>query len=140
MAIHNPVTTMGVNASGDSEAQLVTNGAALVADAFKPSSYPIDLTMDGTAQSYVLPTGTTRVSIVNLGATGEFIRYAFGTDASDAETNLGIAGGLAVTGVPIPAAVDGTTGPVGVPALAAAVAVANGVNGETQDVAINAGV
>lgn len=39
MAIHNPVTTYGVNSSGDSEAQLVIDGAAHVAVANSLISY-----------------------------------------------------------------------------------------------------
>lgn len=125
----------------------LNGGAQRVADGFKPSSYDADLTMDGTAQSVALVAGVKlgagRVRVVNLGATTEAIRFAFGTSAANAEANLTIAAAAATTGVYIPAAAEGGSQSVvvfGVPALATHYAVANAVAADTQVVSVTQGI
>ena len=122
-----------------------TNGAALVADGFKPSQDSIsDLTMDGTAQAVALASGTNRIVIWNQGATTETIRYAFGTSSANASANLTIAAAAATTGIKVPAYADFgvlcMTQPIGVPALATHIAIANAVAADTQAVQLIQGV
>jgi hypothetical protein len=111
-------------------------------NAFVPSTYAADLTMDGTAQSVALATGVTKLYVVNRGATTEAIRVAFGTSASDAEGNLNISAAAATTGYFIPAAADAGAASVitlGVPTTATHFAVANAVAADTQAVAVTQG-
>lgn len=111
-------------------------------NAFVPSTYATDLTMDGTAQSVAVATGATKLYVVNLGATTEAIRVAFGTSAADAEGNLNIAAAAATTGYYIPAAADAgsaSTITLGIPTAATYFAVANDVAADTQGVAITQG-
>jgi len=110
---------------------------------FTPSSYDADLTMDGTAQTGAIATGATKIQFVNLGATTEAIRVAFGTDATDARNNLNVLAGAATTGYYIPAEAEGGSQSVvvlGVPAAAEYYAVANAVATDTQVVAVNQGI
>jgi len=148
MAIHNPVTTMGVNASGDSEAQTVIGGAAHVADGFKPSSYDVDITIvAGTAQYGALATGVKlgagRVKFVNRSATTHDARIVFGTSEADCLTNLTVSGGLATTGYYLPAIADGgaiSATVLGVPALATHYGILNATAAKTPTVAVTQGV
>ena len=69
MAIQNPVTSMGVNSSGDSEAQTVTDGASSVslpADSYGTLSVG-ELTGTDTEAStiYSFPNGLAGVSVTN---------------------------------------------------------------------------
>jgi len=61
MAIHNPVTTMGVNASGDSEATTVIGGAAYVlGDAGTGYGFPqnrVDSGLAATRRTMTWPSG-----------------------------------------------------------------------------------
>ena len=112
---------------------------------FTPSQYDADLTMDGTAQSVALATGTTKLRIVNTGATTEDIRIVFGASASAAETNLTMttdgAPEHATTGMLIQPEADGVgTVVIGVPSDATHYAVANAVASDTQVVNITQGV
>lgn len=113
-------------------------GSLHVAEAFKPSSYDADLTMDGTGQAIALASGVKlgegRVRVVNQGVTTEAIRVAFGTSSANAIANLGIAGALAVTGLWIGAAADGFDADIilAVPRTATHLAVANAVVSDTQ--------
>ncbi len=116
-------------------------GATYVNDGFSPSQYDADLTMDGTAQSVALATGVGKVKVVNRGATTEAIRFAFGTSALNAESNLNIAAAEATTGDYIPSIADGEPAdPYKVPALATHYAVANAVALDVQVVSITQGV
>ena len=112
---------------------------------FTPSSYDVDLTMNGTAQAVALASGAERIHVVNRGATTEAIRVAFGTSASNAQGNLSMttdgAPEHATTGYYIPAIADGIGEAVlGTPALATHYAVANAVDSDTQVVSITQGV
>lgn len=108
---------------------------------FTPISYDADLTMDGTAQSVALVTGAQKLVIINRGVTTEAIRVAFGASASAAETALGIAGGLAVTGFYWPAIADlASSLEIGVPFGSTHYAIANAVASDTQIVSITQGV
>lgn len=122
--------------------QRFVSDAGRVIDAFRPSSYDADLTMDGTAQSVAIATGAARLRITNRGATTEAIRVAFGTSAANAESNLNIAAAAATTGVYIGAAVDNYPASIllGIPANATHFAVANAVASDTQVVSIEQGV
>lgn len=121
-------------------------GAGFVSDTgFKPSQDLIsDLTMNGTAQTVALSSSTRRVVIWNQGATGEVVRYAFGTSQANAEANLTISAAAATTGIKIPAfanfGVMCNTGPIGKPTLATHIAVANAVATHVQLVQIIQGV
>lgn len=118
------------------------NGGVMV-NAFTPSSYEDDLTMDGTGQSIAIATGATKLQIANLGATTEAIRVAFGTSSAEAIANLAVATGAATTGYYIPAIADaggGAVREIGVPTLATHVAICNAVASDTQTVAVNQGV
>jgi hypothetical protein len=122
-----------------------SNGAAVVSDGFKPSQdYISDLVMNGTAQAVALASGTNRVVIWNQGATTETIRYAFGTSQANAEANLTISAAAATTGIKVPAYADFgilcMTNPIGVPALATHIAIANAVAADTQAVQLIQGV
>lgn len=122
---------------------LATGGAAKNTELFTPSVYSTELTMDGTAQSGALSSGTLKVQFVNLGATTEAIRVAFGTSAADAEGNLNISAAAATTGYYIPAATQSPSGHIvtlGVPKAATHYAVANAVASDTQTVIVNQGV
>lgn len=121
------------------------SGAAHVSDGFKPSQdYISDLTMNNAAQAIALASGTNRVVIWNQGATTETVRYAFGTSQANAEANLTIVANAATTGIKVPAYADFgilcMTNPIGVPALATHIAVANAVAGKTNAVQIIQGV
>jgi hypothetical protein len=110
-------------------------------DVFTPSQYDADLTMDGTAQSVALATGASKLRIVNTGATTEDIRLVFGSSASAAETNLGIAAAAATTGMVIQPEADGVgTVVIGVPSGATHYAVANAVASDTQVVNVTQGI
>ena len=85
-------------------------GTGLKSSFFTPSQYDADLTMDGTAQTGAIATGATKIQFVNLGATTEAIRVAFGTSALDAGNNLTIAAAAATTGYYIPAEAEGGSG------------------------------
>ena len=120
----------------------VRNGGLQAHTSFIPSQYDADLTMDGTAQSVALATGTTKLRVVNKGATTEDIRIAFGTSSANAEANLTIAAAAATTGMLIVPPVDGGS-PfeiLGVPANATHYAVANAVASDTQVVNLTQGV
>jgi hypothetical protein len=121
------------------------NGSTLVSDGFKPSQdYISDLTMNGTAQAVALASSTSRVVIWNQGATTETIRYAFGTSQANAEANLTISAAAATTGIKVPAYADFgilcMTQPIGVPALATHIAIANAVAADVQAVQLIQGV
>lgn len=125
--------------TGQAVPQLSTGRAAHVADGFKPSQdYISDLTMDGTAQAVALASGTNRVVIWNQGATTETIRYAFGTSQANAEANLTISAAAATTGIKVPVYADFgilcMTQPIGRPALATHIAIANAVAADVQAV------
>ena len=131
--------------AGETVRQDYINGASTVRDSgFTPSSYDADLTMDGTAQSEALATGTRKIKVGNLGATTEAIRVAFGTSALDAEGNLTIDGtARATTGHYIPALADAGSEAfqvLGVPALATHYAIANAVALDTQTVTVTQGI
>lgn len=116
------------------------------ANPFVPSSYDVDLTMNGTAQGVALATGVKngggKIRIVNRGATTEAIRVAFGTSEANAEANLAISAAAATTGYWIGTAADGHKAEVilGVPADATHYAVANAVASDTQVVSVTQGV
>ena len=113
-----------------------------VNDAFIPSQYDADLTMDGTGQAVALASGATRIHVVNRGATTEAIRVAFGTSSANAIANLTVAAAAATTGFYMTAAADNSHGAVaviGVPASATHYAVANAVAADTQVVSITQG-
>ena len=136
-----------VNDDGTKDVVDVTGGAAHTMDGFKPSQYDADLTMNGTAQSVALATsvslGSGRVRVVNLGATTEAIRFAFGTSAANAEANLTHVTNLATTGLYIPSNVDAPGAGIvilGVPALATHYAVENAVAADVQVVSVTQGV
>ena len=145
---HNVVNPVSTDSSGDVVTDKNNNPVTNVVIEgggvnFTPSSYDADLTMDGTAQTGAIATGATKIQFVNLGATTEAIRVAFGTSASDAGTNLTIAAAAATTGYYIPAEAEGGTQSIvvlGVPTSATHYAVANAVAADTQDVAVNQGV
>ena len=109
---------------------------------FIPVQDDADLPMDGTAQGIALHADAQTLLITNRGVTTEAIRITFGTSQTAAETALGIAGGLAVTGLYIPAMADG--GPshllLGVPPAATHYALGNAVNGDTQVVSVTQGL
>jgi hypothetical protein len=110
---------------------------------FTPSSYDHTLTMDDSAQVEPLATGTTKVKVGNLGATGEPIRVAFGASEQNAEDNLTVDTGAATTGHYIPAIADAGSEAfqvLGVPALATHFAVCNAVASDTQVVVVTQGV
>ena len=117
------------------------SGAGFVVDGFRPSSYDVDLTMDGTAQSVILVTGAGRIRVVNKGATTEGIRIAFGTSAANAEANLTIAAGAATTGLLLPPNADGiATILLGVPENATYYAIAKDTASDVQVVNTTQGV
>lgn len=111
-------------------------------EAFRPSSYQTDLTMDGTGQPVALATGASKVRISNKGATTQAIRLAFGIDAADAVNNLNIVAGAATTGVFIGSPADGYPGSemIGAPADATYFAVANAVIAGTPVISLEQGV
>jgi len=118
-------------------------GSARETSLFTPSSYDADLTMNGTAQTGALATGVKKVKFGNLGATTEAIRVAFGTDATDAASNLTIVAAAATTGHYIPASTQGGANAfqaLGVPRLATHYAVANAVAADVQVVTVTQGI
>ncbi len=127
----------GLIRTGGTGAGTISRGSSFI-----PGSYDTDLTMDGTAQSVAIADSSLKVKVTNRGVTTEAIRFAFGTSASEAESNLAIAGGLAVTGDYIASGADTGDGVAfyGVPASATHYAVANAVNGDIQVVSITQGI
>ena len=109
---------------------------------FIPLQHDVDLAMDGTAQGIALDADAKTLLITNQGATTEAIRVTFGISQTAAETALGIAGGLAVTGLFIPAMADG--GPshllLGVPPDATHYALGNAAAADTQLVSVTQGL
>jgi len=75
MAIQNPVTTMGVNSSGDSEGQSIIDGAASVV---APSSAPIGVLVVGEDDD---PAGTVQTAFTGKSATSLTLKY-FGDDGA----------------------------------------------------------
>jgi len=105
MAIHNPVTTMGVNSSGDSEAIIITDGATKVVeqsvrvgddvtndalkivDAYTYTEVDSDTAVKNTAgyvAGYIVTAGaaTTLTLYDNIAASGAIIHKAAAVDAS----------------------------------------------------------
>jgi hypothetical protein len=139
----NPVTNYGT----DSDGSLVplsanTDGSTpITGTRFTPSIYGATVAMDGTAQSEAIATGTTVVQVVNLGATTEDLRAAFGESASAAEANLTHSSDHATTGYYIPAATQGNhIAELGVPSTATHIAYENATASDTQDVIVNQGI
>ena len=151
MAIHNPVTTYGVNASGDSEAQTVTGGATHVADGFKPSSYTGRTSSAEAGTTFAIASGATRLLLQSLEVTGieEYAVLAFGTSAANAQANLAKTGTtpniISNAGVVVKSG-DSTAGGsapdllVGIPANATYAALGNGVAGLVQIVMVTQGI
>jgi len=74
MAIHNPVTSYGVNSSGDSEAWLVTDGAAHVAETVpsaQESQYEVQVFGAIAAPITVAASGSESSSYVYMGDLSE---------------------------------------------------------------------
>jgi len=87
MAIHNPVTTMGVNASGDSEAQTVIGGVAHTV-AFQTGAIISQASLTLSASSQALPTpptGAVRALLQTHGGTVTDRIYV-SLDGNDATT------------------------------------------------------
>ena len=122
-----------------------SNGNAHVMDAFKPSQYDTDLTMDDTGQAVALASGVAlgcgRIHVANDGATTESIRVAFGTSSANAIANLNVAAAAATTGYKVRALADSNgEAIIGVPALATYYAICNAVAADRQVVSITQGV
>ena len=99
--------------------------------------------MNQTAQSEALATGTEKVQIVNLGATTEDLRIAFGESASAAEANLTHSTNHATTGYYMLAQAEGgaqSIAVLGVPSTAKHIAYENATAGDTQNIIVNQGV
>lgn len=98
--------------------------------------------MNGTAQVIALATGTTKIEILNRGATTEAIRYAYGETAQEAIDILDIDSDAARGGYWMGSPADGypPPPPEGRPTNAAYLAVANAVASDTQVVSVTQGV
>jgi len=84
------------NSNGDFLPWVGTNGAALVSDSFKPSSYTGRLTSSEDGTTFAIASGASRILFQSLdmaaAGTAEYAVIAFGTSAADAQLNLGKTG------------------------------------------------